>query len=82
MPAQNPVWGHPVSDRSAALLNIIPDDCRLIGVTACSAALGVSERKLKSILDADGVPVIELGARTRGVRLSHMRALLTKRESA
>jgi hypothetical protein len=69
----------PVSE-SATVLPTIPDDCQLVSVTACAAAFGVSERKAKAILAAESIPMVELGARSCGVRLSHVRRLLTSRE--
>ena len=58
----------------------IPEDCQLVSVTGCAAALGTTERKARAILAAENIPTVELGARTHGVRLSCIRELLTRRE--
>ena len=65
---------------SADPISVIPDDCTLVDVTAFAAATGLSERKAKVVLHEERVPIVRLGARSAGVRLSHVRSLLKKRE--
>jgi hypothetical protein len=59
---------------------IIPDDCQLVSVVAFAAAAGLSERRAKALLREEHVPVVRLGARSAGVRLSEVRRVLKRRE--
>lgn len=70
-----------MSDCSVTLSpSVLPADCQLVPVVAVAAALNVSERMCRSILAEEGLPLISLGARSVGVRLSAVRELLAKRE--
>jgi hypothetical protein len=68
------------SDTVSIIQGIAPDDVCLLPLIVCAAALGVGERKARALLVEHGVPVVEPGARSAGVRLSHLRQLLSKRE--
>lgn len=70
-----------MSERTAFALQV-PDDCRLASLTTCAAALGTTECTIRDLLVTEGVPLVELGARTRGVRVSDLRSLLKRRERA
>jgi len=57
-----------------------PDDIQLMSVTRVAAALDCTERKARQVLKEERVPTVRLGARSGGVRPSHVRRLLEKRE--
>jgi hypothetical protein len=65
---------------SADPISVIPDDVTILPITACAAALSLTERKARQLLHEEQIPVARLGARSGGVRLSHVRRLLEKRE--
>jgi hypothetical protein len=66
---------------SASPIFTPPEDVRLLSLTATAAALGTTERTAKELLAEAGVPIVRLGARTNGVRLSDVRRLLEAREA-
>jgi hypothetical protein len=70
-----------VSD-SAVISPQLPEDCTLASITSAAAALGTTERSAREILAEAGIPIVELGQRTRGIRVSDLRSLLKRRERA
>jgi hypothetical protein len=63
-------------------IDIIPDDCRLVSLTAFAAAIGVREKKARAVLAEEGIPIVRAGARSGGIRLSEVRRVLKRRERA
>jgi hypothetical protein len=51
---------------SADPISVIPDDVTILPITACAAALGLTERKARQLLHEEQIPVARLGARSGG----------------
>jgi hypothetical protein len=67
-------------DAYVSVISQIPEDLRLLPITQVAAALGCCERVARSILEEENVPLIVIGPRSHGARVSDLRRIIKARE--